>query len=78
MREPNLSQNVRHTPISVATIMKYIEKLTKKVEQKIGRLLLNKFALIFNGWTKGDTHYLGIFATYPFKSEKGMIRYSWP
>ncbi len=50
--------------------MKYIEKLTKKVEQKIRRLLPDKFALLFDSWTKGGTHCLGIFATYLFKSEK--------
>ncbi len=71
MREPNLCQNVRHTPMSVETLMKYIEKLTKKVKQKIQRLLSDKFTSIFDGWTKDDTRYLGIFATYPCKSEKG-------
>ncbi len=63
---------MRHKPINVETLMKYMKKTHgKNVEEKIGRLLPDKFALIFDGWTKRDTHYLGIFATYTSKSEEG-------
>ena len=38
-------------PISKATLLKYMEKLTKKVENKIRTILPEKFTLIFDGWS---------------------------
>ena len=38
--------------------------LTKEVESIITKLLPDKFALIFDGWKSGDTHFVGIFASF--------------
>jgi hypothetical protein len=45
--------------------MKMMNHLTASVEEKIAALLLDTFALVFDGWTVGQTHYLTVFATYP-------------
>lgn len=37
---------------------------TTVVENKIKNLVFEIFAVVFNGWVKEDTHYIGIFATY--------------
>jgi hypothetical protein len=62
-------------PISVDTFMKMMRLLTEKVEQKISDLLPELFALVFDGWTLGQTHYLAVFATFPdVKSESGYMK----
>ena len=43
--------------ISYKTLMKYMHALTKKVEGKIKDEIPDRFALIFDGWTKNSTHY---------------------
>jgi hypothetical protein len=35
------------------------------VEEKISLMLPSQFALLFDGWTANDTHYLGVFCTFP-------------
>jgi hypothetical protein len=35
------------------------------VEEKIKKMLPNMFALVFDGWTPDQSHYLGVFATFP-------------
>lgn len=44
--------------------------LTKKVESIITKMLPDKFALIFDGWSAGDHHFLAIFAIFNYKQEK--------
>lgn len=41
--------------------MKYLTKLRQPLEMKRTNVLPEKFAIIFDGWTKGDSHYLGVF-----------------
>ncbi len=50
--------------------MDYLTRLTKCVEGKIDNLLPDKFALVFDGWSDDSTHFVGVFASYPSKSEK--------
>ena len=57
--------NCRLSPIGVDTFMKIMKLLTETVERKIIGLLPSIFALVFDGWTMGQTHYLGVFATFP-------------
>ena len=45
--------------------MKIMKLLTEAVKRKIIGLLPPVFALVFDGWTLGQTHYLGVFATFP-------------
>jgi hypothetical protein len=49
----------------VDTFIKMMRLLTEKVQQKISDLLPELFALVFDGWTLGQTHYLAVFATFP-------------
>ena len=55
--------------ISRNTLIKYMEKLTKCVENEIAKELTDKFSLIIDGWTSGSTHFVGLFASYP--SQRG-------
>ncbi len=34
-------------------------------------MLPSKFALVFDGWTVGDTHYVALFGTFPAETKKG-------
>ena len=34
-------------------------------------MLPDRFALVFDGWSCSDTHYLAFFATYPFENVVG-------
>lgn len=63
---------MRPESITVKTYMKYMALLADVVEKKISNLLPNTFALVFDGWSCHDTHYLSIFATYPSSTERGF------
>ena len=52
-------------PITVPTLKKYMDKVTKAVELKIAEQLPERFTLAIDGWTKGTTHFVAIFASYP-------------
>ena len=58
--------NIPH--ICVNNLKNHTEALVKHVEQKITKIMPSKFCIIFDGWTSGDTHYLGVFATFPSDS----------
>ena len=52
-------------PISSKTLISYMEKLEKVVENAIKSKLPERFAILIDGWSGEDsTHYLGIFAVY--------------
>lgn len=59
-----MCRHVRHEGISTKTLLKYMELLCKHVENKISKRLPAKFALVFDGWSHGDTHFVGIYATF--------------
>ena len=48
------------------TIGKYIGLLTRKVETLLQKELPGSFGLVLDGWTYGQTHYVGLFAVYPY------------
>ncbi|XP_036367828.1 uncharacterized protein LOC118767407 [Octopus sinensis] len=50
--------------ITNVALKKYMEKLTQEVEKKISDELPSKFLLVIDGWTKGSTHFIGLFASY--------------
>ncbi|KAG7361649.1 hypothetical protein IV203_036750 [Nitzschia inconspicua] len=57
---------MKHGPIARDTVMKYIDKLSEIVENKIAEVLPMKFALVFDRWSSDDnTHYVAVFATFP-------------
>lgn len=46
--------------ISRKTVMKYMDKIVLKVEDRECKTIPNILALIFDGWTCGDTHYVAL------------------
>lgn len=60
---PSIRDHARYAPISIQTSVKYLDFLTKRVETHSGSALLEKFALVFDRWSPGDTHYLALFPT---------------
>ena len=58
-------------PISRPTLMKYLELVEEKVEQKITVLLPEKFGITIDGWSDSSTseHYLALYATYPLSND---------
>jgi hypothetical protein len=46
------------------SLRKYILNLVELVEKKIAAQLPKVFALLFDGWTEGSMHYIGLFAVY--------------
>lgn len=45
------------------------------VEDKIKDCLPEWFVVVFGRWSAGDTHYVGVFATYPHENEIGFRRH---
>ena len=52
-------------PISRRTLIRYIQKLTEKTEEKIANMLPDKFAIVFDAWTHNTDHFLALFAAFP-------------
>ncbi|ETV74695.1 hypothetical protein H257_10811 [Aphanomyces astaci] len=63
-------------PISRTTFMKYLGLCTSVVEQNIREKLPDAFALVFDGWSHGSTHYVAVFATFPSDHKLEVIRAS--
>lgn len=66
-----LRRHFKHNAISLDSLTKYLRNLTEHVEKKIAALLPEKFAVVFDGWSGGDTHYVSIFATFPSEHTMG-------
>ena len=50
--------------------------LAKRVEFKIRQFLPDLLSLVFDVWSKSDTHYIAIFAGVPADNESGYKTYS--
>lgn len=46
-----------------------MEKLPNLVDVKIENRLSETFALVFDGWSQFETHYLSIVSTFPVQSQ---------
>lgn len=64
--------HVRYDSISYKTLRVYVKGLTEVVERKTSALLPEKFAIVFDGWTVRDSHYVSIYATLPFQNDDGF------
>lgn len=71
VEKPIARKHIKHDPICLNTFMKYMKKLTVHVEHRLSNILPEKFALVFDGWSAGQTHFVGIFASFPDSSENG-------
>jgi len=64
-------RNVQYPPISRPSVSKYLVALTAHVESKIRSQLPDRIALVFDGWSSNDTHFVAVYATYSSESELG-------
>ena len=48
--------------------------ITHYAEAKITRRLLEKFAVVFDGWSENQTQIVGIFATFPGDTDVGYSK----
>lgn len=64
-------RHIKHETISQKTLLKYVENLTELVEKKLSQLLPEKFALILDGWSTTNTHYIGIMAIFRSENTNG-------
>lgn len=60
-----IRRTVSVDPISRNSLTKYMSLLTHRVERHISACLPDKFAIVIDGWTNCETHYLAVFGTYP-------------
>lgn len=66
-------KHMRPSKISVNSLMKYLSKLSKVVEERITLQLPSKFSIVFDGWSAVDTHYISVFATFLENNERGYL-----
>ena len=51
-------------PVSSKSVRKHVLSLVTIVQEDIRRRLPDKFVLIFDGWTEGTDHYIGVWVSY--------------
>ena len=64
VENPITRKALKMKAVSIKTLRKYILNLADIVKDGIKRILPEKFGIIFDGWSDGLTHYVGIFACY--------------
>lgn len=57
-------EGMRYKPITSKLLRKYILATAKLMTQSIAEKLPDNIALVFDGWTVGSVHYIGISASY--------------
>ncbi len=67
---PEFQSFSRYGHIDVKTLSKYMDLFTANVEEKVAAMLPNKFAINFDGWSAGVTHFVAVYCTYPSKSSE--------
>ncbi|RHY80984.1 hypothetical protein DYB26_014165 [Aphanomyces astaci] len=55
--------------ISVTTLMKWMHATCRWMESKMSETLPESFAIVYDGWTSGSTHYVAMFATCTFPND---------
>lgn len=51
--------------------MRFFPRITEVAEEKIADRLPERFALVFDGWKMGSTHFLALFASFPADGDCG-------
>lgn len=70
-----MRKHFKHDAMCRKTFMTYMQKLTRVVETVIRDRLPNRFAITFDGWAGGDTHYVSVFAVFPADNVNGYDRF---
>lgn len=52
-----------------------MRKPTHIVDEKVTQTLLDMVVVVFDGWSAVDTHYFGVFATYPADTSTGFKKH---
>ena len=61
---PLTRQLSRLKAVCSKTVRKHILSLAETVREELRQRLPDKFVLVFDGWTEGTDHYVGIWASY--------------
>ncbi len=75
LQNPVFVRNINYDRVSHHILMKYIARLTKRVESKISHLLPDRFALIFDGWSTSSTRYSSVYTSIPSQNSLGYETY---
>ena len=54
----------KNKAVSSKTLRKYVFAVMSIVQEKIKQMLPSKFVIMFDGWTEGSEHYIGLTASY--------------
>ena len=60
--------------ISIKTMKKYMNLLTKKVEVEIANIAPENFAIIFDRWSNGSTHDVALSVSYPNNASENELQ----
>lgn len=69
---PIIRKQFKQSGVCRNTLVRYIHELCKNVENRVRSALPEMFAIVFDGWSDGSTHYVAVFATYPFSNDAGF------
>jgi len=72
-RHPYLGKYITLKSMSRNNFRKYLLLLQKYVLRKVKEMLPKRFAIMFDGWSVGTEHYLGVFAVFVDK-DSGLKR----
>lgn len=72
VEKPTFKEHIKYGPISLKTFKNYLSLLTRKTESNIAALLPDRIAIVFDGHTTPDAHYVGVFATFPSQNAHGF------
>jgi hypothetical protein len=61
---------VRFKPVTSKLLRKHILSLCSIMKDDVKKKIPNRFAIIFDGWTEGTAHYIGVSASYSLSSTK--------
>lgn len=64
VEDESLRRGLGAESISVNTVLKYMELMTRRVELFMSNMLLSKFSLVLDGGSHNDTHCIAIFASF--------------
>jgi hypothetical protein len=70
VENPLTRQMVKLKRTCATTLKSYMEHIAVQVGKKLTQELGSKFGLMFDGWSSGSRHYLGLFAIYMLKDER--------
>ncbi|KAG2840055.1 hypothetical protein PC129_g3290 [Phytophthora cactorum] len=56
-------------PISMQTLRRVLEAVTRAVERSIAAEMPERFGLVFDGWSNASEHYVAVFAWYEVADE---------